>query len=202
MALLRLVSPSTGSILVDGIDISAIRPEVLRRRLIAVPQDTFTMKGTIRSNLDPFGENSDTDIISIAKELHVWTALENRGGLEATLLNQPLSQGEQQLLCLARAMLRKSKVLIFDEATSSLDGETNRLVQNVVNEKFADCTVICVAHRVSGHFVVQQAVLFLSSLRWRLRITRHEFRANNEEFLACKAREENLLLYHDLSNET
>lgn len=148
LALLRLVSPNAGSIFIDGVDISTIRPAILRRRLNAVPQDSFTMAGTIRSNVDPFGENSDADIISVAKELQIWTALERRGGLDVTLLNQPLSQGEQQLLCLARAMLRKSKVLILDEATSSLDDETDRAVRKVVEEKFASCTVIYVAHRV------------------------------------------------------
>ncbi|QDS72379.1 hypothetical protein FKW77_008421 [Venturia effusa] len=150
LSLLRLISPSAGSILIDGIDISSIRPSILRRRLTTVPQDPLTMTGTIRSNVDPFGEHPDTEIISVATEFHIWSALENRGGLDATLLDQPLSQGEQQLLCLARAALRKSSVLILDEATSSLDDETDRLIQKVIKQKFADCTVICVAHRTKS----------------------------------------------------
>ncbi|KAE9983445.1 hypothetical protein EG328_009937 [Venturia inaequalis] len=147
-ALLGLLPPSTGSISIDGINITTLRPSTLRNSLIAIPQDPFTTPDTIRSTIDPHGEHPDTTIISITKDLHIWTALESRGGLDATLSNQPLSQGEQQLLCLSSALLRKSRVLILDEATGSLDDETERVVRRFVGERFVGCTVFWVAHRL------------------------------------------------------
>ncbi|KAE9970358.1 hypothetical protein BLS_004964 [Venturia inaequalis] len=97
-ALLGLIPPSTGSISIDGINISTLRPSLLRNSLIAVPQDPFTTPATIRSTIDPYGEHPDTAIISITKDLHIWTALESRGGLDATLFDQPLSQDKIAVL--------------------------------------------------------------------------------------------------------
>ena len=149
LALLRLISASTGSIFIDGVDISTLRPAALRQHLLAVPQDSMILSGTVRSQIDPLNTASDEKLKSVLQKLDIWTALESRGGLDATLLDQPLSHGEQQLVCLARALLRQSKVVVLDEATSSLDNETDARVQNLLKEQFADCTVISVAHRVS-----------------------------------------------------
>lgn len=152
--MLRLVDFSHGNITIDQADISKIAPTSIRERLIAVPQDPFTLLGTIRYNADIMGLSSDSQIISVLKQIGVWAAIESRGGLDALLEDHPLSQGEQQLFCLARAILKRHtsdggcQVLILDEATSSLDAQTDRRVQEVMREAFHDCTVFSIAHRV------------------------------------------------------
>ncbi|KAJ9485610.1 hypothetical protein VN97_g7740 [Penicillium thymicola] len=154
LAMLRLVDFSHGNITIDQTDISTIAPASIRERLIAVPQDPFTLLGTIRYNVDIMGLSSDSLIISALKQIGVWAAIESRGGLDALLEDHPLSQGEQQLFCLARAILKSQtsdgecQVLILDEATSSLDAKTDRRVQKVMREAFHDCTVFSVAHRL------------------------------------------------------
>lgn len=152
--MLRLVDLSHGSITIDQTDISEIAPESIRERLIAVPQDPFTLLGTIRYNADIMGLSRDSDIMSVLKDFGVWAAIESRGGLDALLEDHPLSQGEQQLFCLARAILKRQtsngrcQVLILDEATSSLDAQTDQRVQKAMRDVFHDCTVFSVAHRV------------------------------------------------------
>ncbi|KAJ5401745.1 ABC transporter integral membrane type 1 [Penicillium crustosum] len=154
LAMLRLVDFSHGNITIDQADISKIAPTSIRERLIAVPQDPFTLLGTIRYNADITGLSSDSQIISVLKQIGVWAAIESRGGLDALLEDHPLSQGEQQLFCLARAILKRHtsdggcQVLILDEATSSLDAQTDRRVQEVMREAFHDCTVFSIAHRL------------------------------------------------------
>lgn len=149
LALLRLIDISAGKIIIDGIDISTLSRNLIRERLIAIPQDTFTLPGSVRSNADPEGVATDTEIITALTKIGIWSTLEQRGGLDAILEEQPLSQGQQQLFCLVRAMLRKSKILILDEATSNLDSETDRVAQKVIREEFQGYTVITVAHKVS-----------------------------------------------------
>ncbi|OQE10326.1 hypothetical protein PENVUL_c004G03056 [Penicillium vulpinum] len=154
LAMLRLVDFSHGNVTIDQTDISKITPRSIRERLIAVPQDSFALLGTIRYNVDIMGLSGDDEIISVLKQIGVWAAVESRGGLDALFEDHPLSQGEQQLFCLARAILKKNtsnsgcRVLILDEATSSLDAETDQRVQKVMGEAFHDCTVFSVAHRL------------------------------------------------------
>ncbi|KAJ5163601.1 ABC transporter integral membrane type 1 [Penicillium coprophilum] len=154
LAMLRLVDLSHGSITIDQTDISRIAPGSIRERLIAVPQDPFTLLGTIRYNADIMGLSRDCEITSVLKEIGVWAAIESRGGLDTLLEDHPLSQGEQQLFCLARAILKRQtsnggcQVLILDEATSSLDAETDQRVQKAMRDAFHDCTVFSVAHRL------------------------------------------------------
>lgn len=156
--MLRLVDYSHGNITIDQTDISMITPESIRERLIAVPQDPFTLLGSIRYNADIMGLFSDSQITAALKQIGVWDAIESRGGLNALLEDHPLSQGEQQLFCLARAILKRQisnggcQVLILDEATSSLDTQTDQRVQNVMRDAFHDCTVFSVAHRVCPQF--------------------------------------------------
>ncbi|KAJ5869650.1 hypothetical protein N7455_004591 [Penicillium solitum] len=126
--------------------ISKIAPASIRERLMAVPQDPFTFLGTIRYNADIMGLSSDSQIISVLKQIGVWAAIESRGGLDAFLEDHPLSQGEQQLFCLARAILKRQTS--NGGSTSSLDTQTDRRVQKVMREAFHDCTVFSIAHRV------------------------------------------------------
>ncbi|KAG9690493.1 putative multidrug resistance protein, partial [Aureobasidium melanogenum] len=147
-AILRIAPTQTGTIIIDDIDISKLQPNILRSELIVVPQDPSTLPGTVRYNIDPLGKSSDAVIKTACEKVGIWSALDSRGGLEAVLLDHPLSQGEQQLLCLARGMLKKSTILILDEATSSVDGNIDLQLREVIKEHFADCTVISVAHRL------------------------------------------------------
>jgi ATP-binding cassette subfamily C (CFTR/MRP) protein 1 len=157
--MLRLVDLSHGSITIDQTDISKIAPGSISERLIAVPQDPFTLLGTIRYNADIMGLFRDSEISPVLKEIGVWAAIESRGGLDALLEDHPLSQGEQQLFCLARAILKRQasnggcQVLILDEATSSLDAQTDQRVQKAMRDAFHDCTVFSVAHRVCCHSI-------------------------------------------------
>ncbi|KAE8319323.1 P-loop containing nucleoside triphosphate hydrolase protein [Aspergillus transmontanensis] len=155
LSLLRLVNPSHGSITIDGINIESISPLAICEALIAVPQDLFTLLGTVRYNADIImGASNDEEIISVLKQVGIWEAIESRGGLDAILEDHPLSQGEQQLFCLARAILKKRtrqggcQVLILDEATSNLDSETDHRTQQVLKDTFEGCTVVSVAHRL------------------------------------------------------
>ncbi|OGM40676.1 hypothetical protein ABOM_010583 [Aspergillus bombycis] len=154
LALLRLVNPSHGTITIDGVNIESVSPAAIREALIAVPQDPFTLLGSVRYNTDIMGVSNDEDITSVLTQVGIWEAIEARGGLDAILEDHPLSQGEQQLFCLARAILKKRtcqsgyQVLILDEATSNLDSEMDRRTQQVLKAAFDGCTVISVAHRL------------------------------------------------------
>lgn len=116
--LLRLLDPSNGSIIVDGIDIAKVAPEMVRSRLVALSQEAFILPGTIRTNLDPCGTCDESQILDILATLGLHDLIASKGGLDEEVEADSFSQGQRQLLCLARAACRKSSVYIFDEITS------------------------------------------------------------------------------------
>jgi ATP-binding cassette subfamily C (CFTR/MRP) protein 1 len=148
-ALLRLLDIESGTISIDGIDLRSVPRDILRECIIAIPQDLFILTGTIRLNADPSSKRTDEEIINALVKVKLWPIIETRGGLECDLNEHPLSQGQQQLFSLARAMLRKSKILILDEATSNVDVDTDTLMQQVIQDEFRDHTIITVAHRLN-----------------------------------------------------
>ncbi|PYI36243.1 ABC transporter [Aspergillus indologenus CBS 114.80] len=148
LALLRMVEIQEGSVSIDGHDLVAYPREEIRANLTVITQEPFLMTGTVRFNIDPFGGAADEAIITALQRLRLWERIEREGGLEMAMKPTSWSLGQRQLLCLARAMVRKSKVLILDEATSSVDHETEDIMQEVIETEFASHTVLAVMHRL------------------------------------------------------
>jgi ATP-binding cassette subfamily C (CFTR/MRP) protein 1 len=139
----------SGTIIIDGMDLKTIPRETIRSRLVTVPQDPFLLTGSVRLNADPTGAIPDDLIIEAMSKVKLWDVLESRGGLEAEMSKEPLSQGQQQLFCLGSALLRKHrKILVLDEATSSMDLETDQRIQELLRVEFKEHTVITIAHRL------------------------------------------------------
>ncbi|KAG9248121.1 P-loop containing nucleoside triphosphate hydrolase protein [Calycina marina] len=147
--LFRLMEMVDGTITIDGVDISKIPRQVLRSRLVALPQEPFFWADTVRRNIDPNGEYSDVYLLATIERVQLRKVIETKGGLDAIMDSELLSQGQRQLLCLARAMLRNSTVLVLDEATSSVDVKTNEVIQRIIREEFKDYTIIAVAHQLN-----------------------------------------------------
>ncbi|KAI0636054.1 P-loop containing nucleoside triphosphate hydrolase protein [Trametes polyzona] len=159
MSLLRIVEPVEGHIIIDGIDITTIGLEDLRSRITIISQDVSLFSGTLRSNLDPFDEHSDQECWDVLERCHLTTIL--KGSMQRSnespsniSLDMPISQtgslsaGERQLVAMARAILRRSNVVILDEATSQIDTELDDQIQRTIREEFAGAIVITIAHRL------------------------------------------------------
>lgn len=149
--LFRLVDIDSGSVHIDGVDIFSIPLHELRSRISIIPQDPILFKGSIRKNLDPSGEYGIQELMHVLECVHLKQKINNLKNGINNVVNESgtnFSSGERQLICMARALLRKSKVLVLDEPTSHLDGETQTLIHNTIKTAFNDCTVITIAHRL------------------------------------------------------
>uniref|UniRef100_A0AAY4E6J8 ABC-type glutathione-S-conjugate transporter n=1 Tax=Denticeps clupeoides TaxID=299321 RepID=A0AAY4E6J8_9TELE len=150
--LFRIIEAAEGGIFVDGVDIATIGLHDLRSRLTIIPQDPVLFSGTLRMNLDPFEKFSDEDIWRALELSHLKefaSSLSDGLQHEVSEGGENLSVGQRQLLCLARALLRKSRILILDEATAAVDLETDDLIQKTIRQEFSHCTVLTIAHRLN-----------------------------------------------------
>ncbi|KAL5279365.1 ABCC4.2 family protein [Megaselia abdita] len=140
-----------GSIEIDGLDTKSINLSTLRSKVSIIPQDPILFSGTLRYNLDPFEKSSDDELWNALKAVELKSYISNMT-LGVNCLVQEggsnFSVGQRQLVCLARAILRKNKILILDEATANVDPETDKLIQQTIRTRFSDCTVLTIAHRI------------------------------------------------------
>ena len=149
LCLFRIIEAETGQILIDDIDISTIGLRLLREIITVIPQDPTLIEGSLRENLDPSGKHDDESMIHYMKIIGMEYLIKHNGlDFKIKENGDNLSSGEKQLICLARAMLRKSKIITMDEATSSIDYDTENLIQNAVLTTLKDSTVITIAHRI------------------------------------------------------
>ncbi|KAF4814325.1 ABC transporter atnG [Colletotrichum tropicale] len=148
LSLLQMIEVTDGRIFIDGIDLSTLERSKVRSHVNVIPQEPFFMPGTVRFNLDPHSRASSEGIKTALDKVGLLSRIGMAGGLDAELEADGFSMGERQLLALARAIISNRQILVLDEATSSVDQETESMMQSIIDREFSEQTVISVIHRL------------------------------------------------------